>query len=132
MEIEWSMDDVNSGARTVDSILTCMKKPKTQRLGCINAPLFPTIPLTRITPDVLHMFLRITDVLFDLLILDIRREDAIDRGNRLTRLQSFINNECKIPFNFFTCKETKKLKWRDLMGPEKSFFWKNQLSEGIS
>ena len=108
MEVEWCMHDVNSGARTVDSILTCMKKPKTQRLGCINAPLFHTIPLTCTSPDVvLHIFLWITDVLFNLLILDIRREDATDRGNRLDRLQSFINNECKIPFNFFTCKETK-------------------------
>ena len=111
MEVQWSMHDVKSGARTVDNILTCMKKPKTQQLGCINAPLFPTIPLTHITPDILHIFLWTTDVLFDLLILDIKREDAIDRGKRLDRLQSFINNECKFPFNFFTCKETKKLKW---------------------
>ena len=104
MEIEWSMHDVNSGARTVDSILTCMKN---QTPNGLVALLFPTIPLTRITPDVLHIFLWITDVLLYLLILDIRREDAIDRGNCLDWFQSFINNECKILFNFFTCKEAK-------------------------
>ena len=101
MDIKWSIDDVNNGARTIDSIMTCLKKPKSQRLGCINPPLFPSVPITHVIPDVLHLFLRITDVLFDLLIMDIRTEDALDSSNRLNQLESFINNECKISFKFF-------------------------------
>lgn len=61
----------------------------------------------------------ITDVLFDLLITDIRRQVGIDDTNGLSRLEFFINNDCHIPFKFLLSKETKKLQWHDLMGPEK-------------
>lgn len=37
----------------------------------------------------------------------------------LSKLESFLNETCHIPFKFFVCKESKQLKWRDLMGPEK-------------
>ena len=58
-----------------------------------------------VIPDVLHLFLRITDVLFDL-IVDIRRQDDIDNGSRLSQLELFLNNDCHIPFKFSVCKET--------------------------
>ena len=41
------------------------------------------------------------------------------------QLEFFINDTCKISFEFFIDKETKTLKWRDLMGPEKRVFFKN-------
>ena len=67
----------------------------------------------------LTLFLRVTDVLFDLLIMDIRRNDGINNGNYLSQLESFLNNDCHILFRFSISKETKNLQWCDLMGPEK-------------
>ena len=37
----------------------------------------------------------------------------------LSSLEVFVNDTCHIPFQFFICKESKQLSWRDLMGPEK-------------
>ena len=34
-------------------------------------------------------------------------------------------NKCKIPFRFYVCKDTNKLKWCDLTGPEKHRLFKN-------
>ena len=73
-----------------------------------------------------------TDVLFNLLILEIRRLDGIERithpgvinSENLTTLESFINDTCHIPFKFFVNKDSKQLTWRDLMGPEKLTFFK--------
>lgn len=72
-----------------------------------------------------------TDVLFNLLILEIRRLDGIERITRpgainsdnLTTLESFINDTCHIPFKFFVNKDSRQLTWRDLMGPEKLTFF---------
>lgn len=93
-----------------------------------SAPLFPTVPIDHVVPDLLHLFLRVTDVLFNLLILDIRRQDGIEQCAQsgssgtspgLSKLESFLADTCKVPFKFSICKETKHLQWRDLMGPEK-------------
>lgn len=47
-------------------------------------------------------------VLFDLLIMDIRRRDGVNNGlsNGLSQLESFLN-DCHIPFKFSVSKETK-------------------------
>ena len=90
------------------------------------------INIDHVIPDILNLFLRITDVLFNLLILEIRRHGEIKRttasevsqSNYHDQLEFFINNCCKIPFKFSVDKETKQLKWRDLMGPEKRVLFK--------
>ena len=121
MDKTWSFEDVAHGARTNESILSCLSQPKAKRLGCKNAPLFPTVPIHRVIPDVLHLFLRITDVLFDLLILGIRRQDALSGSDSLTQLETFVQNDCRISsFKFHASKEKKnEIQWRDLVGPEK-------------
>ena len=68
------------------------------------------------------------DTLINLLILELRRQDGIERAtlqslNRTTAknvapYESFLNNECQIPFQFYI-SDSKTLKWRDLTGPEK-------------
>ena len=87
-------------------------------------PLFPTVPIDHIVVDMLHHFLRVTDVL----LLDIRRMDAIvkcisesnlNSSENLHKLETFLHEDCHIPFKFFYCKDAKDLRWRDLMGPEK-------------
>ena len=128
MSKQWSISDTQKGARTIEEIIGNHTQSKGKRFGCIHPPLFQTIPITRIIPDTLHLFLRITDVLFNLLITDIRRYDGITKATTsnttenctyLQEFEQFINVTCKIPFHFSTNKITKELQWRDLMGPEK-------------
>jgi len=85
------------------------------RFNCSHDPLFPFIQIDHVIIDTLHLFLRISDVLIDLLIHDFRFED--ERNTNL--YAKFLNEECKIHFTFYTAEELKALKWRDLTGPEK-------------
>ena len=49
-------------------------------MNCSGLPLFPCIPIDHVVIDKLHTILRITDVLTNLLILDLRRLDEIDKA----------------------------------------------------
>ena len=49
----------------------------------IREPLFATIPVDHYIPDILHLFLRICDVLINLLILDLRKLDGIEKSTQL-------------------------------------------------
>lgn len=92
-----------------------------------HEPLFKCIPMHQVIPDILHMFLRIADILINLLILELRRQDGIEKCKELDRskarhvtvYEDHLNKACKIPFQFYICKNTNTLKWRDLNGPEK-------------
>ena len=66
MTKEWSITDPEKGAWTIDSIKLYHKKSKNKQMGCIHFPLFQTVPIDDTIPDILHMYLRITDVLFNL------------------------------------------------------------------
>ena len=99
-----------------------------EKYNVINAPLFPMIPLTRVVVDNLHMFLRISDTLIDLLLLELRRLDCIDKATKLKTLDSLTylklyENTLKLigvgGFSFWIGKESRKLKYRTLTGPEK-------------
>ena len=126
---EWSITDVEKGARTINSIITASKLPakSPKRFNCSRTPLFQAVPIHRVIIDNLHLFLRITDNLINLLITELRRMDGIEKCTSLdscgavniNEYQSFLKNACKIPFNFYVCKESRALKWRDLTGPEK-------------
>ena len=86
------------------------------------------IPIDHMIPDVLHLFLRICDVLINLLILDLRRLDGIEKvqtnfdrskAAHVAKYEKFLNEQCKISFHMYVDKVSKSLKWRDLLGPEK-------------
>lgn len=49
-----------------------------------NAPLFPTIPLTIVVIDNLHLFVQVSDVLLDLLITELKRQDSIEKVKRFS------------------------------------------------
>jgi len=125
MHFEWSFRGTK--AWTISDIQACCTQPKIKNFNCAHIPLFPTIPIHHTVVDMLHLFLRITDILFNLLVLDIRRKDTILKftskscliANNLQKLQSFLNDDCHIPFKFYYYSEAKDLKWRDFMGPEK-------------
>ena len=131
VEQNWSITDVNKGARTVQEIeqLSSGRGSLDLKFSCKQPPFFPSIPLPKVVIDTLHLFLRISDNLQNLLILELRRQDAIekkvtfnafDRGvyRHMAGYEQFVN-KCNIQFSWFVDKETKKLKWRDFTGPEK-------------
>lgn len=95
-----------NGACTLKSIISCLSQSKAKRYGCIYAPLLPTISITHVISDVLH-FLCITDVLFDLLIVDIQRQDGVDNGSHLGQLELFLNCDCHIPSSFQSVRRQK-------------------------
>ena len=79
------------------------------RYGCIHQPLFPSILIDRVIPDILHLFLRISDVVINLLILDLRTMDGIEKlknnefnqtaTRQLNAYITCLNECCKIPFH---------------------------------
>ena len=98
------------------------KGRKSEKYGYVRQPVFPYIPVDHIIPDTLHLFLRVTDVLINLLIRDLRCLDALKNSKSNLNIEkyiTFLNEKCKISFHMYTDKESKELKWRDLIGPEK-------------
>ena len=123
MDLKWSITDESLGARTVEDITRRSKfgKKSKERFNCYRKPMFDYIPMHHVVIDTLHLFLRICDVLINLLIRDIRVLDGIEKSNsNLNRYESFLNNECKIHFQFYNDKDSKTLKWRDLTSTEKN------------
>ncbi len=121
MRMTWSLLDQEKGARTIAAINEKAKLAKSNknRFNCCNSPLFSFIPLHQVVIDSFHLFLRIADVLINLLIRDLRTLDAINQNKRNLDAYVDVLNNCKIRFRWFTDKEIKKLTWRDLTGPEK-------------
>ncbi|XP_046573163.1 uncharacterized protein LOC124281178 [Haliotis rubra] len=76
MSREWSLVDVQKGARTVEEIST-MSNKKNKNFNCLHPPLFSFIALTRVVPDLLHLYLRVSDQLVKHLITELRTRDTI-------------------------------------------------------
>ena len=95
------------------------KLPKSKKkYNVSHEPLFKSIPLTHVVIDNLLFFLRVSDVLIDRLIIEMKRHDAIDRNKKLT-FEEFVTS-LNIPnFRFFVGQNSKMLKHRSLTGPEK-------------
>ena len=121
---------IEEGTRTIDEIKRlALVKNKDSKYGCIHQPLFPSVPINHIIPDILHLFLRISDTLINLLILDLRRMDGIEKfrsqefksttAKNVNRYITYLNVNCKISFHMYVDQVSKNLKWRDLTGPEK-------------
>lgn len=130
---KWSLTDKTLGAR--DSV-EISRHAKCKQYNCKNEPLFSFIPIDHVVIDTLHLFLRISDNLIELLIRELRRQDAIDKVN------TFSNGFCRtkyrhmagyetyvkslgISFEWKIDKDTKKLEYRDLTGPEKLLLIQN-------
>lgn len=139
MTLQWSLIDLTKGARSIKEITEKAKLPKKSkdRFNCCKTPIFPFIPLHRVVIDNLHLFLRISDVLINLLIRDIRIIDGMEKitkklpnnskGKYLVAYSDFLNGPCKIRFNWYIDDESNKLSYRDLTGPEKiRLFEKNK------
>ena len=91
-------------------------------------PIFSFIPIEQVVIDSLHMFLRISDTMTNLIICDLRIQDALNKTADSTNLkiyETFLNEDCKICFKWNMDKDSKELKYRDLTGPEKVRLFKN-------
>ena len=85
--------------------------------------------------DNLHRFLRVSDVLIDLLIVELRRMDLIEKQKltdfdpqkckNLDRFQKFVTSLSIPGYNFWVGRQSKQLKWQTLTGPEKLTLFKN-------
>ena len=71
-----SISDVAKGARTVGEIKE-LSRLSQKKYNCQCAPLFDFIPLDHVIIDTLHLFLRTSDVLIELLIKELRTQDTI-------------------------------------------------------
>ena len=63
-------------------------KKSANRYNVSHDPLFPCISMYCVIPDILHLFLRIADVLINLLILELRRHDGIEKCRSLDRTKA--------------------------------------------
>ena len=127
-DISKSWCSVEDGGRTVEEIQRLALGKNTEKYGCIHQPLFPSIPINQVIPDILHLFLRISNILTNLLILELRRMDGIEKlkknefnqttAKHLNTYITYLNDCCKIPFHMYMDQESRTLKWRDLTGPE--------------
>ena len=89
-------------------------------------PLFPMIPLHHVVIDNLHLFLRVSDVLIDALIVDLLRQDALDKSKKVAgldrakhkHLAAFEEFVTKIGISGFmlTIGLESKIKWRSFTG----------------
>ena len=129
---EWPLNDKDTKvSRTIDSI----KKDSIRRKNnCQHVPLFEFIPMDHVIIDTLHLFLRISHVLLENLILALTTPDAIDKRVAFTtfdiakhrHMDRFLKylSSLNIPFTFDISKDAKKLLHRTLTGPEKLLAFK--------
>ena len=130
---KWSISCIDEGARTIEENVRIARTRSKKSFNVSNEPIFPMIPLTRVVVDNLHMFLRVSDTLIDLLLLELKRLDSIDKALKVRTLDSLqylklYESTLKMiginGFAFWIGKESKKLKYRTLTGPEKLLLFK--------
>lgn len=98
--------------------------------------MFQNIPLTNVIIDNLHLFLRVSDVLINLLIVELKRQDAIEKiktfsnfdvakYRHLDGYQKYVSSVGVPDFQFYVGRTSKQLKCRTLTGPEKNKVFAN-------
>ena len=92
---------------------------KTRKFNCQRLPLFDFIEMHHVVIDTLHLFLRISDVLIENLILQLKREDGLKKTHKY--MDSYIHflKKIGIQFQCNTESTTNKLQYRELTGPER-------------
>lgn len=138
----WSMSDPAHGSRLtylcseeLNHDVISSKKVKENKYSIVNRPLFESITPFEVVLDHLHLFLRITNKLFNLLIADLRAEDKITQQITFVALDrtkikhvsavELALQKMGISFEFSVNKDTRKLEYRDLTGPEKQILLAN-------
>ena len=65
------------GARTINEI---SKNARSKKFNDKSKPLFTFIPLRHVVIDTLHLFLRVSDVLINLLIRELKYHESIEKS----------------------------------------------------
>lgn len=119
----WSMLDPKGHPRSIAKCIqhanlkAASSRTKVQNFNCSHAPMFPFVPISNVIPDTLHLFLRISDILFLKFLGSLKRLDNIGESvgtydaaamTNIARFEHFARN-LNIEFNFFCDKESKKL-----------------------
>ena len=121
------MSQTELRARTIKENIELASKCR-KSFNVMHQPIFPNIPLENIVVDNLHMFLRVADVLIDLLIGALRTLDRIkesmkihttDGRTHLSTYEAALKSIGISGFTFWVGKTSKTLKWRTLTGTEK-------------
>ena len=68
----WSLSDTSLGARTIDENVVNAERQGKKQFNVSHRLMFQMIPLSRVVIDNLHLFLRVADVLIDLLIVELK------------------------------------------------------------
>ena len=115
--IAWPLNGEDAkSSRTIDSI---KKDSIGHKNNCQHIPLFEFNPMDHVVIDALHLFLRISYILLENLVLALKTADAIDKRVVVStfdiakhrHLESFLKylSSLNISFNFDINKDTKKL-----------------------
>ena len=129
VSVEWSITDKSLGARTIEENVK-LSQSRGKQFNVSRHPLFPTIPLSHVVIDNLHMFLRVSDVLLNQLLDRLKAEDAIDKARKfsnwdisrhkhLQAYEDFVTSLGIPNYQFYIGKNSRVLKVRSLTGPEK-------------
>ena len=122
MSKNWSMSDTNQGARTLQEITECARK---KQFGCKTTPMFKSVPIVKVVPDTLHLYIRIADQLVYQIIKYLQDQDNFkklkgdDKLKKCTHLQKFQNfiQEIGIRDWHFFIKDGK-IDYDSFTGPE--------------
>jgi hypothetical protein len=85
--------------------------------GHIHPPLFNMIPIDHIVFDELHVFLRITDRLWELMLSEIKERGLFNDLTRKVIMDEM--QRLKVPFHFWENKESRNWEYTSLMGDDK-------------
>ena len=91
--------------------------------------MFPFIEMDHLIIDTLHLFLRISDILLDNFIRDLKAKDTLEKisfksGKNVEKFTSYINS-LGIPFTLTINPDSKHLQYREMNGPERFILFEN-------
>ena len=121
---QWPLDPDN-GFRTIETIKRNSKQTQLQVQS-----FFDFMEMDHVIIETLHLFLRICDILIETLIRQLKLADFIERitafssgfdvgKHKYMEAYDTLLNSLGVPFSWHVSKESKKLCYRDLNGPEK-------------
>jgi hypothetical protein len=118
----WSTVDPKGHPRTVQEcsrncLIKKSSKKIVQNFNCSHPPLMPFIPICNVVPDVMHLFLRITDVLLEKFVSHLLKMDNVSLSassydqNAMQHLAAFerFARSLNFDFDFFFDKSSHKL-----------------------
>ena len=129
----WSITECAHGTRTIEES-KMIARSKSKKYNVAFEPIFDTISLTCVEVDRLHMFLRLADALIDRFLLELQQLDKIVKVTKLPSLdilhyikkyETTLKSLGISGFLFWIGRESKKLKWHTLTGPEKLILLEN-------